>query len=268
MHFQSDDDAVRHRAKLKNPGATAGGTRIRVIFPRRMPLPSGLSDYEFQRVLTPSRDVPHYHHLRLLKDDDNVPLRLDATAPRPPPLDLAAFFGAPPPLEIEVGCGKGGFFLAYCERHPERAFLALEKEASIAFLAAGRLAKRPTLKHARIVLADAVIFFRDFLPAQCVAAVHIYFPDPWPKKRHHKHRLMQANFLDQLHRIALPEAAVYFATDHPEYNAEARALFAQTPWLEMTEADAPPTEGLQTNFEVKYRQAGKPIYRCALRVRG
>jgi tRNA (guanine-N7-)-methyltransferase len=230
------------------------------------PLPPGLPAYEFQRVLTPSRDLPHYFHLRLLKDEGGAPALVAENAPRPKPIDVVEFFGAPSPIEIEVGCGKGTFLLAYCERHPETPFLALEKEAAIAYLAAGRLAKRPQIPHARVVLGEAQPFFRDFLPDSCARAVHIYFPDPWPKKRHHKHRLMDEDFLDQVRRVCLPNARLYFGTDHADYDAATRELFARTPWLEMLDAQAVPTEGIETNFEIKYRRAGKAIYRCALRV--
>ena len=231
-----------------------------------MSLPSGLPVYEFQRALTASRDLPHYFHLRLLKEENGAPALTPGNIPRPTPVDPGEFFGAAAPLEIEIGCGKGTFMLAYCERHPETPFLALEKEAAIAYLAAGRLAKRPHLRHVRVVLGEALPFFRDFLPDACASAIHIYFPDPWPKKRHHKHRLMHEDFLDQVRRICHPGARLYFGTDHAEYDAETRELFARTPWLRMEEEKASPTEGIETNFEIKYRKAGKPIYRCALTV--
>jgi tRNA (guanine-N7-)-methyltransferase len=73
-------------------------------------------------------------------------------------------------------------------------------------------------------------------------------------------------FMEQVFRTARPGAPFHWGTDHAEYNAEARALFAETPWLEMVDADAPPTEGIMTNFEKKYRKAGKPIYRCVLKI--
>lgn len=233
-----------------------------------MPLPSGLASYDFQRVLVPSRDLPHYHHLRLVKDDKGLPALAPPDAPKPEPLDLEAFLGAKGPIEIEIGCGKGTFLAGYCEHHPELPFLALEWEAEFAFYAAERLAKRPALQHARVILGDAVPFFRDFLPESCAQAIHIYFPDPWPKKRHHKHRIIRPEFLELMRRVARPGALFYFGTDHAEYNEAAREIFANTPWLEMLEPDAEPTEGIQTNFEIKYRKIGKPIHRCVLKVIG
>jgi tRNA G46 methylase TrmB len=77
---------------------------------------------------------------------------------------------------------------------------------------------------------------------------------------------MDEDFLDQVRRVCLPNARLYFGTDHADYDAATRELFARTPWLEMLDAQAVPTEGIETNFEIKYRRAGKAIYRCALRV--
>jgi tRNA (guanine-N7-)-methyltransferase len=231
-----------------------------------MHLPSGLPSYEFQRTLVPSRDLPNYLHLRIEKDEQGLPRILPEGAPKPEPLDLEAFLGAKGPIEIEIGSGKGTFLVDYCEKHPDLPFIALEWEAEFAFYAAERLAKRPQLKHARLILGDAVPFFRDFLPESCAQAIHIYFPDPWPKKRHHKHRIIRPEFLELMRRVALPGALFYFGTDHAEYNEAAREIFAATPWLEMIEPDAQPTEGIQTNFEIKYRKVGKPIYRCVMRI--
>lgn len=231
-----------------------------------MPLPSGLPSYDFRRELAPSRDLPNYHHLRILKDAQGLPALVQPGDPKPAPLDIPAFFGKPGPIEIEIGCGKGTFLVEYCRRHPELPFVALEWEAEFAFYAAERLSRRPELKHARVILGDAVPFFRDFLPERCAQAIHIYFPDPWPKKRHRKHRIIRPEFLELMRRVALPGARFYFGTDHAEYNEDARALFAETPWLGMVEPDAEPTEGIQTNFEIKYRKAGKPIYRCVMEI--
>lgn len=231
-----------------------------------MSLPAGLSSYEFQRELIPSRDLSNYYHLRILHDGDGVPLLATEDTPRPPRIDIEAFFGKPGPIELEIGCGKGTFMVNYCANHPEMPFAALEWEGAIAFEAAQRMAKRPHLPHARVILGDAAYFMRDFLPARCVSAFHVYFPDPWPKKRHHKNRTMRPDFLELMRRVAVPGARFYFGTDHAEYNEAARELFAATPWLTMIDPDAEPTEGIQTNFEIKYRRAGKPIYRCVMQV--
>lgn len=232
-----------------------------------MSLPAGLSSYEFERRLEPSQDLPAYWHLRIVRDKEFLPVLATGGMPAFTPIAIPDFFGKPGPIEVEIGCGKGGFLVEYCERHPEVPFLGIEKEPPIAHLAAGRVAKRPHIPHARVLMGDAFHFFRDYLPAGCVSVFHMYFPDPWPKKRHHKYRLLGPAFLEQVKRTAVPGALFRWGTDHAEYNAQAQETFAATPWLEMLEPNASPTEGIMTNFEKKYRRQGKPIYRCVLRIR-
>ena len=97
-----------------------------------MPLPTGLASYEFLRSLEPSRDLAGYYHLRIRKEADGLPmLAPDGKTPFTP-INLESFFGAPGPIEIEIGCGKGGFLVQYCEKHPERPFIGLEWEPEIA----------------------------------------------------------------------------------------------------------------------------------------
>lgn len=232
-----------------------------------MSLPPGLDSYEFKRNLAPSPNMQRLWHLKVELEGEGIPV-LEPTGKCPfTPASLPEIFGRPGPVEIEIGCGKGNFLVEYAERHPERPILGVEWEPGIALLAAGRLAKRPALLHARVLLGDCFYFFRDWMADNTVSVFHMYFPDPWPKKRHHKNRLMGPDFMAQVRRLAIPGAPFHWGTDHAEYNAEARELFAATDWLEMVNPDAEPTEGIMTNFEKKYRKAGKPIYRCVLRIR-
>jgi tRNA (guanine-N7-)-methyltransferase len=231
-----------------------------------MPLPAGLPSYEFARSLVPSKDLGAYYHLRVERDRAGVPTLAPGGRRAFTPISTESFFGKAGPIEVEIGCGKGGFLVEYCGRHPEIPFLGVEWEPSIAFLTAGRLAKRPHLKHARVMLGDAYYFFRDYLQDASVGAFHMYFPDPWPKKRQRKNRLMGPAFMAEVRRVATPSALFHWGTDHEEYHRESLELFASLDWLEMAVAEAEPTEGIMTNFEKKYRQQGKPIYRCVLRI--
>ena len=231
-----------------------------------MALPSGLTSYELKRSLVLSNDLEKYYHLRIDKDEKRLPVLTLDGQPAYTPIDFKQFFGKDGPIEIEIGCGKGGFMVDYAEKHPELPLLGIEKEAEIAFFAATRIAKRPHLPHARLLLGDAFFFLRDFLPKGCAQAVHMYFPDPWPKKRQRKHRLANAAFLELIRRVALPKAKFYWGTDHAEYHADSVELFSSLPWLKVLDANAEPTEGIQTNFEKKYRLAGKPIYRMVFEI--
>ncbi len=250
----SELDSVPDAFEAEMPNSPLPGTpRIR---PQR----------EFIRELSASQDLEKYWHLYLTKGEEDEPLRWPQDKVKPTPVDLPAFMGKAGPIEVEIGCGKGGFLVEYTTRHPELPFLALENEAAIAHHSAARIARRPHLPFARVVLGDAFYMLRDFLPESCAQAFHMYFPDPWPKKRHHKLRLLKPAFLEVVRQAALPGALFYWGTDHAEYHEEASGHFAATPWLEMINAHANPTEGIETNFERKYRAQGKPIHRCILRI--
>ncbi len=231
-----------------------------------MALPEGLSSYELQRELLPSNDLEKYYHLRHKKDAKNLPVLTESGKPEFTPINFHNFFAKEGLIEIEVGCGKGGFMVEYAERHPELPIIGIEKEAEIAFFAATRIAKRPHLPHARLLLGDAFFFLRDFLPDSCTQAVHMYFPDPWPKKRQRKHRLANVAFLEQVKRVTIPNGKFYWGTDHAEYHADSLELFNSLPWLKVINGNAEPTEGIQTNFEKKYRLLGKPIYRMEFEI--
>src|SRR6056300_1401542 len=95
---------------------------------------------------------------------------------------------------------------------------------------------------------DLFYFLRDFVPDDSVSAFHMYFPDPWPKKKQRKKRLMKAELLQEILRATKPgvDAKFYWGTDFQEYNEAAQELFASTPFLEVVDADAEPTYGIQT----------------------
>ncbi len=109
------------------------------------------------------------------------------------PLDMAELFPQPQPLEVELGCGDASFLIEYARRHPERNFLGVERLL-------GRLQKldrkgrRAGLTNLRGVRIESAYFLRYLLPAHSATALHIYFPDPWPKKKHRRHRLINESF--------------------------------------------------------------------------
>ena len=109
----------------------------------------------------------------------------------PSPWDAAAIFGRQAPLQIEVGSGKGLFLRGAAAAQPECDFLGIEIAPKYAEFTAAALAKQKAT-NARIVAADAQRIFYELLPDECLAAVHVYFPDPWWKKRHRKRRVMNA----------------------------------------------------------------------------
>jgi tRNA (guanine-N7-)-methyltransferase len=184
----------------------------------------------------------------------------------PDPLDWPAVFGNDGPVEVEVGFGKGLFLLTEGQRRPGVNFLGVEVERGYTLFSATRLAKRG-LKNVRVACADARAFFRDRVAAASVEAVHVYFPDPWWKKRHHKRRLFDEEFTAQCARVLRAGGKLHVASDVEEYFGIMKGLLAQRPRLRELPppAERPPEHDFDylTNFERKYRKEGRPIYRAA-----
>ena len=183
----------------------------------------------------------------------------------PNPWDTGALFGKAAPLEIEVGSGKGLFMEHACGAHPERNFLGIEVAGKYARYCAARLVKH-RLRNGIMVHADALRVFRERLADACAQAVHVYFPDPWWKKRHHKRRVMTAPFLRDIERVLSPSGTLHFWTDVEAYYHESLALIAQHTQLAGPQAvpEAPPAHDLdyRTHFERRKRQEGLPIFRA------
>jgi tRNA (guanine-N7-)-methyltransferase len=160
------------------------------------------------------------------------------------------------PLEIELGAGRGDFILARAAAMPERNFLAVELAGTIAQLMAVR-AGRSGLENLQVVRMDARTLVNLMLPAGSVDAFHIYFPDPWPKERHLKHRLFTPWFVASLKRKLRPDAPLFVATDVAEYAHDIFAMLDQC-GFSRTEMAVPGAE--ETGFARRFRAMGKPIH--------
>lgn len=186
----------------------------------------------------------------------------------PRPWDATALFGADAPLEVEVGSGKGLFLQSAATALASHNFLGIEMAQKYAQHTAARLAKR-SLTNAIIVQGDAQRVFREFLPDGSLAAVHVYFPDPWWKKRHRKRRVMNEEFLKDVVRTLAPGGRFHFWTDVEEYFQSGIALIAEhTPLvgpLAVTERPAEHDLDFRTHFERRMRMAALPVYRSEFR---
>jgi tRNA (guanine-N7-)-methyltransferase len=188
------------------------------------------------------------------------------------PLDWAAVFGNANPVELEVGFGKGLFLLSASESHPAVNFVGVEIVRKYQLFTATRLAKRGR-KNVRVGCADARLFLRDCVASGSLQALHVYFPDPWWKKRHHKRRVFTAEFVGQAARVLRPGGRLCAATDVEDYYKLMLELLAPRTELRPLPPPEPgtPAHDLDylTNFERKFRKEGKPIYRLQLeRVEG
>lgn len=185
------------------------------------------------------------------------------------PLNLAAWFDANATMadfhgELEIGSGKGTFLVQHAPRHPQVNFIGVEYARAFWRHAADRV-RRHQLHNVRMLHAEAGLFVRQYVPDAAFEQVHIYFPDPWPKKRHHKRRLIQAPFLEQMHRILQPAGRVRLATDHVDYFAwmeieagKVENLFERQPFTPPDSAGE--NELVGSNFERKYREAGRDTF--------
>jgi tRNA (guanine-N7-)-methyltransferase len=191
----------------------------------------------------------------------------------PPPdagevFDPARAFGRDAPFELEIGSGKGGFLLRRAKERPDIDLLGIEYANKFFKYAADRMA-RWGVPNVRMMRTDARNFVIHHLPARCLTALHIYHPDPWPKKRHHKRRLFQPDFVAAAVRALCPAGRLAIQTDHADYYAWITEMLSAAEGLEPTDYDDASfgiiEDSAQTNFEIKYRREGREIHRLAYR---
>lgn len=170
------------------------------------------------------------------------------------------------PVEVEIGVGKGAFLLARAKQRPDVNLLGIEYARAYAEYAADRV-RRAGLENVRVLCADAAETFRTAIPPASVFRVHVYFPDPWPKRKHHRRRLLQGDFFHRVRRALQTGGQMLIVTDHREYFEQilrARAAvegFVETAFPVLLDSDA---HLVGTNFEKKYARQGRTFYRLAL----
>ena len=179
--------------------------------------------------------------------------------------DLSGLFGRRAPLEVEIGSGKARFLIAAARANPEHEFVGLERALAYYRICRDRVAKA-ALGNARVLRADGRLFAESLAPAS-IRAFHVYFPDPWPKKKQRKRRLLDGVTLETFAERLEPGGILRIATDHPEYGAAIEPILESVPALERLAWDALPAPP-PTHYEIKYRDEGRRIWRFLLRRRG
>jgi tRNA (guanine-N7-)-methyltransferase len=203
---------------------------------------------------------------RILKDYEAVSLKEEDLDGK---IDFVLLFGRSGPLHIEIGSGKGTFLLNQARTLPGDNFLGIEWARKYYRFAVDRIG-RWGLKNVRIIRTDAAAFIADFVPDNCVDCFHIYFPDPWPKKRHHKRRFVCSANLEHLIRCLKPAGQLRIATDHADYFEQIKTVLAARSDI-LEEIDFPPSAGAETgewigtNFERKYLKDERLIHTLAAR---
>jgi tRNA (guanine-N7-)-methyltransferase len=178
-------------------------------------------------------------------------------------LDLPRMFPLRQPLEIELGSGDGSFLAQYAGLHRERNFMGVERLLG-RLRKLDRKANRLGLENVRAVRIEAAYFLERLLPPASAEAVHIYFPDPWPKRRHHKNRLINENFPHAARQALADGGVVYLRTDDADYFARIKEVFGACPDF----AETPTPEELAatlTDFERGFLKQGIQTLRAAYR---
>jgi tRNA (guanine-N7-)-methyltransferase len=185
----------------------------------------------------------------------------------PEPFEPGSVFPTASPVELEVGSGKGLFLRSASAAHPATNFLGIEIAAGYARMCAGRLAVAAAT-NARIIHGDAQRLVRSMLPDASLAAIHVYFPDPWWKARHRKRRVLSEPFLQHARRVLLPGGRLHVWTDVEDYFNEAMETARRIGcFSEPEEEPALPAEhdlDYRTHFERRTRMAGQPVWRAVL----
>ena len=178
-------------------------------------------------------------------------------------LDLAELFPKSQPLEVELGCGDASFLAEYARWHPEKNFIGVERLL-------GRLRKldkkgrRFGLTNLRGVRIENSYFLEWLLPTRSTDAVHVYFPDPWPKLKHRRHRLINERFPELAHAALCPRGHVFLRTDDADYFAQMQTAFSANPKFREVPTPVELTS-LHTDFEAEFNAQGIPTHHAAYR---
>ncbi|QJR09049.1 tRNA (guanine-N(7)-)-methyltransferase [Usitatibacter rugosus] len=168
---------------------------------------------------------------------------------RPDALDWPTVFGRAAPVVVEIGSGMGQATAEIAAAHPRTDYLAIEVHAP----GVGSLLKmleEGSLANVRVIQHDAVEVLRNMVPRDSLAGIHIFFPDPWPKKRHHKRRILQPEFAALLAERLAPGGYIHFATDWQEYAEQAHAVLSATQGL------TPVSDERGTRPQTRFEQRG------------
>lgn len=202
---------------------------------------------------------------RILKEYPSVSLKLEDLDGK---TDFAKIFGRSAPVHVEIGSGRGTFLLNQAKANPHADFLGIEWANKYYRYTVDRIG-RWALTNVRIIRTDAVSFITDFIRDCSVDCFHVYFPDPWPKKRHHKRRFINDVNLENLLRCLKFEGQLRIATDHEDYFEQIKTVLdgARDKLQEidfLPAAGAESGEWVGTNFERKYLMDDKAIFTIAL----
>jgi tRNA (guanine-N7-)-methyltransferase len=179
-------------------------------------------------------------------------------------LSFIGMFAKEQPVEVELGAGDGSFLVQYAAQHPEHNFVGVERLL-------GRLRKidrkgrRGGLQNLRVIRLEASYFIQYQLPKDSVSAIHIYFPDPWPKRKHRKNRLVQTGFPELCAQVLKQDGIIYLRTDDLDYFQQMREVFCGCALFK--EVETPQLlQSFITDFERGFLNRGVQTNRAAYQI--
>jgi tRNA (guanine-N7-)-methyltransferase len=176
------------------------------------------------------------------------------------PLDLQKIFGRRAPLDVDLGCGDGSLLCALAQRLPAKNFLGVERLLGRINSTVHKIDKLK-IDNARVLRTETSYAVRSLLPRESVETFYLLFPDPWPKRRHQRRRVVTEEFLDAIHAALTPRGTFHVATDQRDYFEQIKTTAASRfAIVDLRDVDLP-----LTTFEKRFREQGAPIYRLALR---
>ena len=182
------------------------------------------------------------------------------------PLKLVELFPQAQPLEVELGCGDASFLVEYARRNQQTNFIGVERLLG-RIQKLDRKGRREGLVNTRGVRIESAYFLQFLLPPHSAGAVHIYFPDPWPKKKHRRHRLINQEFPALARNALVPGGTVFLRTDDADYFQQMNEVFAEA--KEFTPGETPATLAeITTDFEREFNAQGIPTLRAAYQLKG
>ena len=181
------------------------------------------------------------------------------------PLNSAGLFPKPQSLEVELGCGDASFLAEYARRQPQTNFIGVERLLG-RIKKLDRKGRRAGLTNLRGVRIESAYFLQYLLPPHAAAALHIYFPDPWPKKKHRKHRLINEGFPTLARAALVAGGVVYLRTDDTDYFSQMIEVFGASQEFQKVETPGKLSEVL-TDFEREFNAQGIPTLHAAYQLK-
>jgi tRNA (guanine-N7-)-methyltransferase len=178
------------------------------------------------------------------------------------PLSVTEYFPKAQPLEIELGCGDASFLLNYAKAHPDRNFIGVERLGG-RINKLDRKGRRAGLTNLRGVRIESGYFLEYLVPPRSASALHIYFPDPWPKRKHLKNRFINDRFPQIAQRVLTPNGIVYLRTDHEDYFEQMTTVFATASKIFRPIETPEELSTILTDFEADFHKQGIQTRRAA-----